>query len=87
MVSLVSNKKLDLKVVAERLERAKSVGDAGVSFEAFALRDMETVLQTGLSFNPEVPEYERYEIIRSGIFRAASAARSLMTGCSQHSPR
>lgn len=69
MVSLIDPKRFNLDTIAARLEGARHLAEE-VSFEAFALRDMEAVLQTCLSFNRDVPEYEQYEIVRAGIFRA-----------------
>jgi hypothetical protein len=77
MVKL-ANDKIDLRVLAEQVEAAKVINAAGKpSFEAFALQDMEAVLQTSLDFDPGVPQHERHEMIHDGIF--AAGAKGVIT--------
>src|ERR1041384_3061158 len=74
------NEKFDGEILAARLEGLKQKDAAGkfTDFTGFETEDYFTVLESSLSFAPEIPENERRAIIRKAIF--AAARKGTLTG-------
>jgi hypothetical protein len=69
------NKKYDLDELGRRIQAAKAeVTDERIAFHAFAIGNVQSVLETCIDFPEIIPEVDRATIIWRGIMRAAETA-------------
>lgn len=67
------NDKYNVDDLAARVERARrGTPPAPVSFDAFEIHGVESVLETCVDFQPAIPDPDRPEIIRAAIHGAAA---------------
>src|SRR5690348_1971230 len=70
----IRDKKYDLRELAQRIEavRVSSVGEPA-AFSSLEIENVQSVLESGIEFNPEVPLSDRRALIWTAIRSATEA--------------